>query len=71
MHPILPRKKEDDLDLEHATRLIKSLHVLIIGPGLGRNPITQSAAKFCLECAQRLGIPCVIDGVCSALVHGC
>lgn len=37
------------------------LHVLVVGPGLGRDPLLQSTCKHVLAEARRRGLPVVID----------
>lgn len=51
-----PEKVEPELNL-----LLSRLHVLIIGPGLGREPYMQSFARLALSLARTRGMFLVID----------
>ncbi|KAF8347857.1 Ribokinase-like protein [Amanita rubescens] len=61
VHPILredvsPEKVEPELN-----SLLSRLHVLIIGPGLGREPYMQSFARLALSLARAQGMFLVLD----------
>jgi len=61
VHPILREDaKEDDLKPE-LTSLLSRLHVLILGPGLGREPYMQAHAKLALSIARSQGMFVVMD----------
>ncbi|KAF7308422.1 hypothetical protein HMN09_00691000 [Mycena chlorophos] len=61
VHPIL----REDAPTEHVSSELKSilsrLHVLVIGPGLGREPYMQSFAKIALSLAKQQGLFVVLD----------
>ena len=52
----LPEKVEHELN-----SLLGRLHVLVIGPGLGREPYMQSFARLALSLARRQGMYLVLD----------
>jgi len=55
------RKAEDDIE-EKITTWFKSLHALVIGPGLGRDPLVSSSVQRIIQRAKELQLPLVIDG---------
>nr|GAT47267.1 YjeF-domain-containing protein [Mycena chlorophos] len=61
VHPIL----REDAPTEHVSSELKSilsrLHVLVMGPGLGREPYMQSFAKIALSLAKQQGLFVVLD----------
>ncbi len=56
---------EEELDCfkETLDQLLARMHVLIVGPGMGRDPKTAVACNCALKLAHRLSIPTIIDGV--------
>lgn len=59
-------EKDPDTDAEHvAARIIDEmlprLHVLVVGPGLGRDPLMQAVVARVVRAAREKGIPLVID----------
>jgi ATP-dependent NAD(P)H-hydrate dehydratase len=57
VHPILDVENSADL----ITRWLKMFHVLVIGPGLGRDPAIYSTITSVIEAAKLLKILIVID----------
>lgn len=54
-----------DIILEKVKKVLKRIHVLVVGPGLGRDPVMLDiAAKVIME-AVDLQIPLIIDAVCA------
>ena len=43
------------------TTILPRVHVLVVGPGLGRDPLMQETAARVIEAAKRKRIPVVID----------
>jgi len=41
--------------------MLSRLHVLVIGPGLGRDPLMQDTCAIVIEAAKKQGIPFVLD----------
>jgi ATP-dependent NAD(P)H-hydrate dehydratase len=64
VHGVLD-EKTDTPSLDTARRemssIMERLHVLIIGPGLGRSAYMQSCARAALELARSLDIGVVVD----------
>lgn len=58
---------EDVPSIDELEGLMKRLHVLVIGPGLGRDDYMQSAGKRALEVAKKLGLWVVLDA--ESVVH--
>lgn len=50
-----------DIANKIATTMLPRLHVLVIGPGLGRDPLMQEIATRVMEAAKRKRIPVVLD----------
>ncbi|KAI1156161.1 H-hydrate dehydratase [Nemania diffusa] len=48
--------------------LLARLHVLVVGPGLGRDPLMQATCARVLAAARRRGMPVVLDADALALV---
>ncbi|KAJ2901371.1 YjeF domain containing protein [Zalerion maritima] len=53
--------KAVDLADRIATTMLPRLHVLVIGPGLGRDPLMQETAARVIEAAKRKKIPVIMD----------
>lgn len=77
VHPVLATEEclEDKNDDEKSKKLIEKsveavqnwftrLSVLIIGPGLGRDPIVIKTVTEIITLAKDLNIPIILDGVC-------
>jgi len=73
VHPVLKGQvavKQNTLDqqselkniVEKVTTWFKSLHVLVVGPGLGRDPFVVECAKEIIKHAREEKLPLVIDG---------
>jgi len=70
VHPVLKSKVSKDGDqqseenqiVENITKWFPSLHVLIVGPGLGREEMTLRCAKSVIQKARENKLPLVIDG---------
>lgn len=45
------------------TGLLERLHAIVVGPGLGRDPLMQECARRILEEAKRKEMPVVVDAV--------
>ncbi|KAF9073246.1 Ribokinase-like protein [Rhodocollybia butyracea] len=61
VHPIL-REESSSGDVKPELKsLLSRLHVLIIGPGLGREPYMQNFAKLALSLAREQGMFLVLD----------
>jgi len=61
VHPILsPNSSPEDLK-EQLTSLLSRLHVLVIGPGLGRDEYMQNYAKLIMKLAREREMYVVID----------
>lgn len=68
VHPILPSSNtnsEKSPDIPKISKPIEDflprLHVLVIGPGLGRDPVTQAVIKHTIQLAKSKNIPFVLD----------
>jgi len=70
VHPVLIERKWDspshlpspsDISSD-ITKWFKALHVLVIGPGLGRDKIIWDTVKIIIEQAKENQLPLVIDG---------
>lgn len=44
--------------------LLDRLHVIVVGPGLGQDPLMLETASGVIVEARKRGIPIVIDAVC-------
>jgi len=44
--------------------MLDRLHVLVIGPGLGRDPLMQETCARLIRAARGRGMPFVLDAVC-------
>ncbi|CAM1507057.1 Fc.00g066980.m01.CDS01 [Cosmosporella sp. VM-42] len=57
--------KDPETDVEHvASRVIEllpRLHVLVIGPGLGRDPLMQATVARVIRAARKASMPVVLD----------
>lgn len=66
-------KKNKDSDPEHvASRIIEMLgrlHVLVVGPGLGRDPLMQATVARVVRAAREKGMPVVMDADALQLVQ--
>jgi ATP-dependent NAD(P)H-hydrate dehydratase len=68
VHPVLleshsAKANEAKLPLEHITDWISRLSVLVIGSGLGRDPLVMDTATQLIEHARDAKIPLVLDAV--------
>ncbi|KAJ7255489.1 Ribokinase-like protein [Mycena haematopus] len=61
VHPILSQDKSTEQVSQELQSLLPRLHVLVIGPGLGREPYMQSFAKIALGLARKQGMFVVLD----------
>uniref|UniRef100_A0A0G4I2T5 ATP-dependent (S)-NAD(P)H-hydrate dehydratase n=1 Tax=Chromera velia CCMP2878 TaxID=1169474 RepID=A0A0G4I2T5_9ALVE len=62
VHPLLPCAAEgDDQGAEPMLAWLSRFDAICVGPGLGRDPATQSAVGTLLERARSLGVPTIID----------
>ncbi|KAL0491210.1 ATP-dependent (S)-NAD(P)H-hydrate dehydratase [Acrasis kona] len=66
---VLPMLSEDDLKNDEEKSIMKEfdtmlgrLHVLVIGPGLGRNKTLLSLVEKMIKAAREKNVPLVIDG---------
>ena len=69
------RPSPDDRDADpgqvsaNVTALLPRLHVLVVGPGLGRDPAMHAAAARVLRSARDKGLPLVLDADALLLVQ--
>ncbi|KAH6915952.1 H-hydrate dehydratase [Coprinopsis sp. MPI-PUGE-AT-0042] len=61
VHPILSESTTNDQLKPELEGLLSRLHVLIVGPGLGREPYMQSFAKMAILMARERGMFLVLD----------
>ncbi|TFK29679.1 H-hydrate dehydratase [Coprinopsis marcescibilis] len=61
VHPILNESSTSDQVKPHLQSLLSRLHVLIVGPGLGREPYMQSFARLAINLARQNGMYLVLD----------
>jgi ATP-dependent NAD(P)H-hydrate dehydratase len=61
VHPILGEHTPHAQVSEELSALLPRLHVLVIGPGLGREPYMQAFAKLALGLARTQGLFVVLD----------
>ncbi|KAF8479792.1 Ribokinase-like protein [Russula ochroleuca] len=61
VHPILREETPPDSLRPELAALLSRLHVLVIGPGLGREEYMQTFARLALEIAKEQGMFLVID----------
>lgn len=61
VHPILNEKDTPDSIKSKLESIVSRLHVLVIGPGLGREEHMQNAAKVALQLAKEKEMYVVID----------
>ncbi|KAF5338365.1 hypothetical protein D9611_012480 [Ephemerocybe angulata] len=61
VHPILSESSSAHQVVPQLESLLSRLHVLIVGPGLGREPYMQSYAKLAISMAREKGMYLVID----------
>jgi len=50
--------------IKEVDQVLQRLHVLVIGPGLGRDDLVLETTKELIVSAKSLSIPLIIDGVC-------
>eukprot|EP00033_Pygsuia_biforma_P003768 GCRY01004127.1.p1 GENE.GCRY01004127.1~~GCRY01004127.1.p1 ORF type:complete len:323 (+),score=51.53 GCRY01004127.1:135-1103(+) len=63
VHPVLPTSSENVSDcFDFFKNILPRLSTLVIGPGLGRHPVTQSAVRALIEQAKHVNMPLVLDG---------
>ncbi|KAJ2934776.1 hypothetical protein H1R20_g2306, partial [Candolleomyces eurysporus] len=68
VHPILNESSTSDQVTPQLQSLFARLHVLIVGPGLGREPYMQSYAKLAISLARQRGMYLVLDADALLLV---
>jgi ATP-dependent NAD(P)H-hydrate dehydratase len=70
VYPMLETSDGDDDDVDPArvdriaTQLqsvLSRLHVLVVGPGLGRNPLVEATTLAAMRMAREQGLPMVVD----------
>ncbi|KDQ61528.1 hypothetical protein JAAARDRAFT_30978 [Jaapia argillacea MUCL 33604] len=61
VHPMLSEDSSPEKVKPELTSLLSRLHVLIMGPGLGREPYMQSYARLALSLAKDQGMFVVLD----------
>ncbi|KII87316.1 hypothetical protein PLICRDRAFT_251470 [Plicaturopsis crispa FD-325 SS-3] len=61
VHPILREESTSDEVRPELSSILSRLHVLVIGPGLGREPYMQAHARLALSIARSNGMFVVID----------
>ncbi|POR31283.1 ATP-dependent (S)-NAD(P)H-hydrate dehydratase [Tolypocladium paradoxum] len=80
VHPLMrqspPSKadtKEHDSDPEHIAatiiEMLSRLHVLVVGPGLGRDPLMQATVSRVIRAAREMKMPVVLDADALQLVQ--
>ncbi|CAI4216314.1 unnamed protein product [Parascedosporium putredinis] len=77
VHPLMrqtPSGKEDnDIDPSHIaagiTAMLPRIHVLVIGPGLGRDPLMHATVARVLRAAREKEIPVVLDADALMLIQ--
>jgi ATP-dependent NAD(P)H-hydrate dehydratase len=57
--------------MDSITAWFPSLHVLVVGPGLGRDGFTQQCVEGIIAKAKEAQLPLIIDGVCYHSRHHC
>eukprot|EP01114_Cavostelium_apophysatum_P019025 TRINITY_DN6001_c0_g1_i2.p1 TRINITY_DN6001_c0_g1~~TRINITY_DN6001_c0_g1_i2.p1 ORF type:complete len:318 (+),score=55.36 TRINITY_DN6001_c0_g1_i2:91-1044(+) len=68
VHPVIKKdsKQSDDENskqiVEKITKWFESIHVLVVGPGLGRDDLVMKCAKQVIQKAREQKIPLIIDG---------
>lgn len=71
--PSQPNPKDHDSDpgrvSANVTDMLPRLHVLVVGPGLGRDPAMHAAAARVLRSAREKGLPLVLDADALLLVQ--
>lgn len=69
----VPKPKEDetnpDLIATPIIEMLARLHVLVIGPGLGRDPLMQDTVERVIRAAKEKGLPLVLDADALLLVQ--
>ncbi|KAI2635497.1 H-hydrate dehydratase [Xylaria nigripes] len=73
IHPLMHQSSpHDHLDPEvvagRIIDMLPRLHVLVVGPGLGRDPLMQETCARVLAAARRRGMPVVLDADALSLV---
>ncbi|KAF7308920.1 hypothetical protein MKEN_01092500 [Mycena kentingensis (nom. inval.)] len=61
VHPILREDASNDQVSPELNSILSRLHVLVVGPGLGREPYMQSFAKLAVSMARQQGMFVVLD----------
>ncbi|KAL7945860.1 Ribokinase-like protein [Trichoderma barbatum] len=73
VHPLMrqspPQEKQEDSDTDsnpdHVARkiieMLGRLHVLVVGPGLGRDPLMQATVARVIKAAREANMPVVLD----------
>lgn len=54
---------EKDIDAERVRKILRKVHVIVVGPGLGKEHHCLNGAFSILKLAKEFSIPLVIDGV--------
>lgn len=61
VHGILDERKSEAQIRDELKGLMERLHVLVIGPGLGRSEHTQACARIAFELAKESSVGVVVD----------
>lgn len=69
VHPLMRQTPSTHLDLEAEAEhvagtvidMLPRLHALVVGPGLGRDPLMQAVVARVVRAARESGLPIVID----------
>ncbi|KAH8921331.1 carbohydrate kinase [Atractiella rhizophila] len=61
VHPVLEPSSSEANIKDHLTNLLPRLHVLVVGPGLGRDPYMQLSAKVALALCRENNAFVVLD----------
>ncbi|KAF7309882.1 ATP-dependent (S)-NAD(P)H-hydrate dehydratase [Mycena indigotica] len=61
VHPLLREEATPDQISPELNSILSRLHVLVVGPGLGREPYMQSFAKIAISLARQQGMFVVLD----------
>lgn len=64
VHPLMPESGSQDADKTSASSIIEMLprlHVLVVGPGLGRDPLMHDTVSRVIRAARDKNMPIVMD----------
>jgi len=65
VHPVWreqANKDEEKVDMKKVTKWLDGLHAVVIGPGLGRDPVLWEDIRTFLKAVKDAGLPLIIDG---------